>query len=92
MKKITEGVGIVSFDGVSWCIDPLEDEPEFETQKEWEKWNKKRVYPTDFFPEEVNYGEDRDGILSWKPIKYKIIVEIQEIPRSELLADVGRKK
>ena len=74
MRKVTEGVGIISGDGECWCIDPIQPEPPKEPIERWIRWEERRVYPNAFFPEEVGAM----GRLRGKIIRYKIAVEIEE--------------
>ena len=79
MKKVTEGVGIVSGDGECWCINPIDPEPEIvnwgKDLPKYNEWDHRRVYPQNFFPDEVR----RDGTLHGMLIKYKVTVEIEEL-------------
>lgn len=77
MKKTTEGLGIISGDGDSLCIDPIVPEPEDPLSKRHFQWEEMRIYPSDLFPEEVGYT----GRLHGKPVRYKITVEIAEMEK-----------
>lgn len=77
MRKVTEGFGIISGDGDSMCIDPNAPEPKDTLSKRHFQWEEMRIYPLEFFPEEVASG----GRLKGKPVRYKIIVEIEEMEK-----------
>lgn len=75
-KKVVEGIGSFSGSGNEWRIKPLDIEPELGSNPgDYYDWESRVIYPQNILPDDVSHI----GWLHGKPVKYKIIVEIEEL-------------